>query len=112
MDKSPKILTAVSMAAALLLLGPAVVLADTDGFVVHCAPLVFVGANVVDCDDFHPTIQAAVNHAEPGETVLLGTGAFDEQVVITKPLTLQGEGMGSPSITPAVASANTSSLSS
>ena len=110
MDKSLKILAAVSMAAALLLLGPAVVLADTDGFVVHCAPLLFVGANVGDCNDFHPTIQAAVNHAEPGETVLLGTWVFDEQVLITKPLTLQGEGMGSTSIKPAVVSANTSSL--
>jgi len=110
MDKSPKILTAISMAAALLLLGPAVVHADTDGFVVHCAPIVFVGANVGDCDDFHPTIQAAVNHAEAGETVLVGTGVFDEQVVITKPLTLQGEGMGSTSIKPAVVSGNTSSL--
>src|SRR3989454_9478948 len=110
MDKSLKILTAISMAAALLLLGSAVVLADTDGFVVHCAPMSFVGANIGDCDDFHTTIQAAVNHAEAGETVLLGVWTFDEQVTIDKPLTLEGEGTSLTSIKPLTVAANSSSL--
>ena len=93
MGTSLKILAAVSLAAALLFLGPAVVLADTDGFVVHCVLVTVLDPRFSSCDDQHPTIQAAVNHAEADETVLVGAGIFPEQVVISKPLTLEGAGV-------------------
>jgi len=110
MSKSLKMLAAVSATAALFLLRAAVALADTDGITVHCAPLAFVGTNFLACQDFHPTIQAAVNHAEAGETVLLGVWTFDEQVTIDKPLTLEGEGTSLTSIKPLTVAANSSSL--
>jgi len=56
------------------------------------------------------TIQAAVNHAESGETVFVGMGVFPEQVAITRPLTLEGAGIGSTAIQPLIVVANTTSL--
>jgi len=102
MEKKLKVPAAVSVAAALILLGPAVALADTDGITVHCAGV--VATNAAACAgpgaDSHLTIQDAVNHAEPGETVFVGTGIFVEQVVITEPLTLEGDGAALPSSDP------------
>jgi nitrous oxidase accessory protein NosD len=86
---------------------------DTDGITVHCAGVVFVvhfGACTGPGADIHPTIQLAVGHAEPGETVLVGVGVFPEQVTIDKPLTLEGEGVSMTSIKPLTVSANTSNL--
>src|SRR5207244_293517 len=108
-----KILAVVSAAAAaLILLGPAVALADTDGITVHCVGLVVT--NAAACTgpsaDSHLTIQDAVNHAEPEETVFVGTGTFPEQVVITEPLTLEGDGAALTSIQPVMVAANTTSL--
>ncbi len=40
----------------------------------------------------YTTIQAAVNAANPGDTINIGAGVYDEQVVIEKSLTLQGAG--------------------
>ncbi|HEX6989562.1 MAG TPA: right-handed parallel beta-helix repeat-containing protein [Bacillota bacterium] len=41
--------------------------------------------------DDHPTIQAAVNAAEPGDLILVAPGVYREEVVVTKPhLTIRG----------------------
>ena len=40
----------------------------------------------------YSTIQAAINAASPGDTIYVYNGTYDEQVVINKTLTLQGEG--------------------
>jgi hypothetical protein len=45
-----------------------------------------------------PTIQSAVEAASPGDTIVLAAGTFNEQVVITKNLTLRGAGAGSTTI--------------
>src|SRR3989441_2515850 len=112
MSENLKILAAVSVTAALILLGPAVALADTDGITVHCVGVVVT--NAAACTgpgtDSHLTIQDAVNHAEPGETVFVGTGTFPEQVVITEPLTLEGDGATLTAIKPISVTANSTSL--
>jgi hypothetical protein len=43
-------------------------------------------------DNWYTTIQAAVNDADPGNTIFVYAGTFDEQVVINKSLTLVGSG--------------------
>jgi len=110
MGKNLKILAAVSMAAALLPLGPAVVLADTDGFVVHCVNVTIADPRFSSCDDQHGTIQLAVSHAEAEEAVLVGAGVYPEQVTVIRPLTLEGAGAALTTIQPAAVPANTSSL--
>jgi parallel beta-helix repeat protein len=39
-----------------------------------------------------PTVQEAIDAAEPGDTILVGTGTYQENLVITKSLSLKGEG--------------------
>src|SRR5688572_8686789 len=74
---------------AILLTSPGLVLAqDTDGFEVHCVNVTLVDPRFDTCDDDHATVQDAVEHAESGESVLVGPGTYAEQVVITRPLTL------------------------
>lgn len=104
-----KIQVTVGVVAALILLSPDVVLADTDGITVHCVPPVV--AHFPACQDQHPLgIQDAVNHAEAGETVFVGVGTYPEQIMITRPLTLEGEGASLTSIRPLIVATNTSSL--
>jgi len=38
------------------------------------------------------TIQAAINDAQPGDTILVAEGTYDEQVIIDKDLAIQGAG--------------------
>ena len=45
------------------------------------------------------TIQAAIDAVAPGGTILLGEGTFDENLVVTKPLTLRGLGFGATHLT-------------
>jgi parallel beta-helix repeat protein len=41
--------------------------------------------------DEYPTINAAVNHAVAGDTILVKAGVYDENVKISQPLTLEGQ---------------------
>src|SRR3989441_3594751 len=108
-----KIVSIVGLVVALSFLSLPIARAqDTDGITVHCVGVVVVHS--AECSgsnaDFHGNIQGAVNHAEPGETVFVGVGVFAEQVSITRPLTLEGEGAGVTTIKPGVVFPNTTSL--
>jgi len=75
----------------------------------------YVGKNVEGCQGDFPTIQGAVDAASPGDTILICAGTYDEQVTISKPLTLmglysQGYGVQSVVIKPTQVHANTDSL--
>jgi len=92
-------------------LGAGSALADADGFIVHCVDVTFLDGRFGDCDDQHPLgIQDGVNHAESGETVLVGVGMYPEQVKIIRPLTLEGAAGMTSIIQPAVFIANTSNI--
>ncbi len=58
---------------------------------VHAGPglVVAAGAAIKVPDDF-PTIQAAINAANEGETILVAAGLYPENLVITRGLTLSG----------------------
>jgi len=109
MGKGLWLVAVLAAIAVIRLLDAQVAFADTDGITVHCVPPVVVNAGA--CQDQHLLgIQDAVNHAEPGETVFVGVGTYSEQVVITKPLTLEGEATNLTSIKPLTVTANSSSL--
>src|SRR5437867_1528587 len=40
----------------------------------------------------YPTIQAAVDAAEPGDKILIAPGVYHEQVTVEKKLTIEGSG--------------------
>jgi nitrous oxidase accessory protein NosD len=50
---------------------------------------------------FFTSIQAAINAASPGTTITIGPGTYEENLVVTKPLTLKGSGNGTV-VVPAV----------
>src|SRR3989454_8891401 len=106
-----KIVSIVGLVVALSFLSVPIVRAqDTDGITVHCVIVTPADPRFFSCDDQHVTIQDAINHAEPGETVLVGAGTYPEQLVITKPLILEGAGSTLTSIKPTIVVANTTSL--
>jgi nitrous oxidase accessory protein NosD len=77
------------------------------------APVAGTAATLSVCPSGCPysTIQAAVNAAAAGDRVAVGGGTYVENVVIDRPLTLQGAGEpdgddGRPVIVPAVSSPN------
>src|SRR3989442_14638610 len=109
MGKGLRLVAVLAAIAVIRLLDAQVAFADTDGVTVHCVPPVVV--NALACQDQHPLgIQDAVDHAEPGETVFVGVGTYSEQVVITRPLTLEGEATSLTYIKPLTVAANSSSL--
>ena len=57
-------------------------------------PAVSAGPNVINVPDDYPTIQAAVNAASPGDTILVYPGTYEESITINKQLTLQGVDRG------------------
>jgi hypothetical protein len=50
----------------------------------------------------YPTIQAAVDAAPEGATILIGPGTYTENIVITKSLTLEGSGIDNTILRPPV----------
>ena len=62
-----------------------------------------------DGDEYFATIQAAINNTNPGGTVHVAAGTYDEQVIIDKELTLQGAG-DTTIIQPSQATADTFQL--
>lgn len=53
------------------------------------------------------TIQAAINAASPGDVLIVSAGTFSENVVVNKPVTIQGNGQGSTFVIPAFSGPNT-----
>src|SRR5919109_3682622 len=108
MHKQLNLLTILVMMTGLTALSEA----GPGGFV-HCAALSSPVLTSCTCDDTHtgPTaIQDAVNHAEQGDTVCIGTGTYNEQVIITESITLQGNDYLHTTIQPSSVTANTTNL--
>src|SRR6266700_4016742 len=75
--------TAASSVEPGLGFGSAVPMSPPPPFV-HC---VTTGGIDPACNDTHSTVQAAVNHASPGEEILIAPATYNEQVTINKSLT-------------------------
>jgi len=86
----------LALVAGLLAIGSPAQAADTDGFVVHCVPDTSAHASCLNANaDTHPTIQAAINHAESGEVIRIANGTFPENLTIDTPdLEIRGLGGG------------------
>lgn len=60
-------------------------------FIILSTPVIAATINVPGA---YPTIQGAVNHANPGDTIIVGSGTYHEYVVILKTITLMGKDTG------------------
>src|SRR5437899_12229144 len=81
------LLTAMS---GVLVISQGPVLAQaTDSITVHCVLVSAIDPRFSSCQDHHGTIHSAVNHAAPGETVLVRAGGFPDQAIITETLALE-----------------------
>lgn len=69
------------------------VLVGVIGFMPSAPASVHAASTIVVPRDF-PTIQAAVDAAAPGDTIIVKAGTYTEEVVIAKDLTLRGAGAG------------------
>ncbi|MBK7408002.1 MAG: hypothetical protein IPJ40_07930 [Saprospirales bacterium] len=49
-----------------------------------------VSAAIINVPGDQPTIQAAINVANPGDVIMVAAGTYNEKVTINKTLTLQG----------------------
>ena len=58
----------------------------------------YANNNVIRVPADQPTIQAAVDIANPGNLILVSPGTYDENVIMWKPVRLQGAGAGSTTI--------------
>jgi len=85
--------------------GPVTIVVDADGKVGHSNP-----RNIAQCDgtriDVGMSIQAAINAADPGDTIIVCPGDYDESVVVNESdITVKGiakpmvDGSGSPAFT-------------
>ena len=88
--KNLLILAAVALVAGLIALGSAPAHAAP---AIHCVPDASID---VSCTDGHATIQAAINHAASGDTVLVGAGTYTatsltDIVITTNGLSLVGQ---------------------
>jgi len=107
MSKMGKVFAILAVMVAVKLLGAEVVLAQDT---VHCVNVTPADPRFPYCNDFHTTIQEAVNDAAAGDSVFVGAGTYPEHVMITRPLTLEGAGAAMTTIQPATFTANTTSL--
>jgi len=59
---------------------------------ISALPIAWLGlaGQTITVPDDYPTIQAAIDAAEPGATIVLMPGEYNENLVLTKDLTLQG----------------------
>lgn len=60
------------------------------------------------CD--YTSIQDAIDAASSGDTISIGAGTYDEQVIVNKGLTLDGDGAGTTIIKPTQTTANSFQL--